>query len=264
MAMLPKVKARKLPPDAGADAGSGPGTTTERKRETTNFISAGSADDLVEGLAPLRAYRAIGQIDEGRAKEFGLDQPEGKLRVTIAGQPRTLVIGGATPGGADRYARHEETGQAYAIPGEITRSLMYAGSRLIERDLHAWEDDEATSATIHAGDKKRELTRVEGKKNAWANPASPGQQDETAGNWISKLGRLRVMKHQEKPRAPKMIVRVEYFDGRRQIGYVELARSVGTEGKAEYLVKTEYTRWYAQVFRSSAEQVEQDLGSVLK
>ena len=105
---------------------------------------------------------------------------------------------------------------------------------------------------------------MEGKKNAWANPGAPDAQDETAGNWMSKLVRLRVMKHVEKPRAPKVIVQVEYFDGRKQIGFVELSRSTGSDGKPEYLVRTEYTRWYAQVFKTSAEQVEQDLKSVLK
>jgi len=52
--------------------------------------------------------------------------------------------------------------------------------------------------------------------------------------------------------------------GSRELGYLELYKLPGEAGKAKYLVKTEHTRWYAEVLASIAEQVEQDLGSVVK
>ena len=37
----------------------------------------------------------------------------------------------------------------------------------------------------------------------------------------------------------------------------------GGKEKAEYLARSERTRWHATVLRSTAEQIEQDLGSVI-
>jgi len=253
--------ARVKPAPAEADAGS---TVTERKRETTKFISVGAADKLVDRLAPLKAYRAIGKIEDARAEEFGLKKPEGTLRVAIGGQAHSLVLGGTAPGGGDYYARQAETGEVYAIPSEIARSLMSADSRLLERDLHGWEDDEPTRVVVSAGDARRELFRLEGKKQAWATAKAATEQDETAGNWMTKLGRLRIMEYLEKPDRATPVVKVEYFAGREPLGFLELSRLPGEEGKADYLVRTEYTRWHARLFRTSAEQVDQDLSSVLR
>ena len=240
------------------------GTVTERNHETTRFISVGAADKLVERLAPLEAYRDIGKVEAARAEEFGLKKPEGTLRVTIAGQPHSLVLGSTAPGGSDYYARQEETGEVYAIPAEIARTLMSADSRLLERDLHGFEDDEVTRVVISAGDAHRELFRLEGKKQAWASTRGAEEQDETAGNWMTKLGRLRIMEYVEKPQQASPVVKVEYFGGRERLGFLELSRLPGEEGKEDYLVRTEYTRWHAKLFRTSAEQVQQDLSSVLR
>ena len=52
--------------------------------------------------------------------------------------------------------------------------------------------------------------------------------------------------------------------GGRKLGFLELYKAAGEGGKPKFLVKTEHTRWYAEVIASAAEQVEQDLGSVVK
>jgi hypothetical protein len=236
------------PPVPGGDAGavSTPPAPADKKQEKSTFVSVEQGGKLAESLAPLYAYRAVGKIDDSRAEEFGLHKPEGTLRLEIDGKSHALTIGGTTPGGADRYARLE-SGEVYAIPGSIAQNLMFAESRLVV---------------------------AEGKKDGWALPESPGVLDETAGNWMTKLGRLRVMQFLENPPeslAPtELVVRVEYFDKTNEIGFVELGRlppkEPAPDGKAkpQYVVKSEHTRWYAEVLASSAEQVEQDLASVLK
>jgi hypothetical protein len=74
-------------------------------------------------------------------------------------------------------------------------------------------------------------------------------------------------------------VRVEYFEKRKPIGYLEIYRTKSKKPMpvqssdpsaqaekdgVEYVAKTEHTRWYFTTLKSSAEQVEQDLNSVLK
>jgi hypothetical protein len=260
--------------DAGADAAASPAPPAQSKRETSTFISVEQGEKLAESLAPLYAYRAVGKIEEARAEEFGLHKPEGTVRVKLDGKERSLVIGGTTPGGADRYARLD-SGEVYAIPGSIAQNLMFAESRLVERELHRFEPEEITRVRLVKGGDSREILRLEDKKDGWASAQSPGVLDETVGNWMTKLDRLRVMSYVEtpsKPVAPEdVVVRVEYFDKKAEIGFVELVKlppaGIAKEpgkAKAQYLVKSENTRWYAEVLASTAEQVEQDLASVFK
>ncbi|MEO8900798.1 MAG: DUF4340 domain-containing protein [Polyangiaceae bacterium] len=259
-----KDKPSATPPHAaGADAGA-PHAPPER--ETVRFIAVKAADDLVKTLAPLHALRAVGKVEGTRAEEFGLDKPEGTLRITVAGKEHTLVIGGSTPGGSERYAR-SGTGDVFAIAGDIVSGLQYAEMRLPERELHEFKPEEVTRVKVNKAGKSRELSRVADKKDGWADSATPTKLDETVGNWMSKLARLHVQDWVEKTSAPlsadSSIVTVDYFAGSKQLGTLQLFKVPGAKGP-EFLAKTEYSRWYARVVTSSAEQVEQDLNSVVK
>jgi hypothetical protein len=248
--------------DAGAPA---PG-----KRTTLRFIGVKAADELAKQVAPLMALRRIGPIEPKRAEEFGLDKPEGTLKVKIDGKEHALVIGGTTPGGQERYAKHTASGAVFAIPGDVAQSMLGAESKLLERDLHAFEEGAVTRVRVTKRDKSRELTAIEGKKGGWADVATPTKADETAGNWISKVERLRVQEYVETPTTPlrteSAIVRLEYLSGTKPLGYLEIYKVPGGAGGAshEYLVRSERTRWAAKVLTSAAEQVDQDLSSVLK
>ncbi|MEP7049762.1 MAG: DUF4340 domain-containing protein [Pseudomonadota bacterium] len=259
-----KDKASAVAPHApGADAGA-PAPPAER--ETVHFIAVKAADDLVKTLAPLHALRAVGKVEGSRVEEFGLDKPEGTLKVTVAGKEQTLLIGGATPGGSERYAK-AGTGDVFAISGDIVSGLQYAEMRLPERDLHEFKQEDVTRVKVSKGGKSRILTRLADKKDGWADSATPSKLDETVGNWVSKLGRLHVQDWVEKPSAPvspeSSVVTVDYFAGSKPLGTLELYKVPGAKGN-DYLAKTEYSRWYARVVTSSAEQVEQDLASVVK
>ncbi len=262
-------KDKPMPPPlhpAGADAGAPTTPAAPAERETVHFIAVKAADDLVKTLAPLHALRAVGKIEGTRSEEFGLDKPEGTLKITVAGKEQTLVIGGSTPGGSERYAK-SGNGDVFAIAGDVVGGLQYAEMRLPERELHEFKAEDVTRVKVTKGGKSRELSRVTDKKDGWADSATPTKLDETVGNWMSKLGRLHVQDWVEKPSAPLApdsgIVTVDYFAGSKPLGTLELFKVPGEKGN-EYLAKTEYGRWYARIVQSSAEQVDQDLGSVVK
>jgi hypothetical protein len=252
----------------------------EGKKETLRFVSVKAGETLVKSLAPLKALRAVGKVEASRNEEFGLDKPEGTLMVTIDGKEHVLVIGGTTPGGSERYAKYQNNGEVFAISGDIAQSLMFGDSRLPERDLHGFKNEDVVKVKISKGGKQRELLRLKEKVEGWADVASPTKQDETAGNWMSKLGRLRGNEYVEKPSGPvrpeNAIVRVEYFDAGKSLGFAELYKvpsdkpasdkpaSDAAAAKSDYLIRTEWDRWFIKVPTSSAEQVEQDLASVLK
>jgi len=249
------------PHGAPADAPPGPA-----KHTTLRFVGVKAADDLLKTLAPLRALRAVGKVEGARAEEFGLDKPEGTLKLTIAGKPQSLLIGGATPGGSERYAR-SQTGDVFAISGDIVQGLLFAETRLVERDLQPFKPEEANRVKVSKAGKSRELARVPGKNEGWADSATPSKLDETAGNWMAKVGRLHVQDWVEKPSVTpgpdNRVVRVDYFAGSKALGSLELYKVPGEKGN-EYLAKTEYGRWSARVLPSAAEQVDQDSASLVK
>ncbi len=251
-------------PAASADGGAPPPPAT--KHETLHFVGVKAADELVKSLAPLKALRAVGKLEGTRAEEFGLDKPDGTLKITLGGKEQSLVIGNATPGGTERYAK-AANGDVFAISGDVVQSFTFAESRLTERDLQSFKPDEVTVVKIAKGGKTRELSRVPDKVDGWADAATPTKLDETAGNWMSKLNRLHVQDWVEKPAVPvgpdNEVVSVAYFAGKKPLGTLELYKVPGEKGN-DYLAKTAYGRWFAKVVNSSAEQVEQDSGSIVK
>jgi len=249
----------------GADGGAAkPG----QKRETTHFVSIKEAEKLAESIAPLMAMRALGKVPKPQLVEFGLDKPEGTLRVAFNDKTRSLTIGGLTPGGSDRYAQNPETGEAYAVSGDFVRSVMFADSRLLERELHDFEPDEVTRVVITRAKSSRELARKVDKKSGWADAKTPDKLDETAGNWMSKVERLTATQYFEQVGVPVLpqyhVLKIEYFNGSKSVGFLELIKIPDDKSNAGYIAKTEYTRWYAQLLKSSAEQLERDANSVLK
>ncbi len=237
------------------------------KRTTTRFIGVKEANELAGKLAPLTAVREIGPLGSGRAEEFGFDKPEGTLKVKLGGAEQVLVIGSATPGGQERYAKREPGGTVYAVSGDLVQSLLGAESRLLERDLHAFEDADVTRLRIGRAGKTREVVSIPDKKGAWADAAQPTKLDETVGNWLTKVKRLSVNEYVEKLPAAlspeSVVVRIEYLGGTKTLGFLELYKLPAEKGH-DYFVRTENSRWSVKVLASAGEQVEQDVASVVK
>jgi hypothetical protein len=248
-----------------------PDAGTPAARKTTTFASVNSAQKVAQALAPFKALRFIGSIESQRAGEFGFKDPTPVLAVSVGGKEHRLGIGGSTPSGTDRYVRDEGSGFVYAARGDFVRDLESADATLPERDPHDLEDADITSVRVLAGGKTREIfRRGPSSKRIWSDSASSDNADETVSNWFSKVDRLRPSEYVgDSAGAPvEPVVRLEYtVKGTRGV-FLELVKMPGVatspSGKSDYLVRTEHTRLWAKVFAPSAEQVEQDLGSVLK
>ena len=253
-------------PRASADAGAPP-PAPPPKHEITTFLSMKAGDELMKKLANLKALRALGKADASKLADYGLDKPDGTLKIKLGGKEQVLTIGAQTPGGSERYAKYATSGEIFALEGDLIQTLSFADSRLTERELHAFQNDEVKKITISKGNKTRDVVRVTEKKDAWADAATPGKPDETVVNWLTKVERLRALEFVEKPaQAPtpeQAVVRLEYFAGAKSLGFLEVYKVNGEKGP-EYLGRTEYTRWYVKLVSSSAEQLEQDLGALLK
>lgn len=246
--------------DAGAPPEAPPGG-----RATVGFVSVTAGDKVADALAPLKAMRALGRVGADRAADFGLGETDASLTVRVGGTERKLLIGNPTPGGGDRYVKDAASGEAFVLKGDSIRNLEGADTLMVERDLHEWKEAEVVSAKITAGGKSREIVRggPEGKR-FWADPANRDANDETLGNWMSKLDKLRPAEFQvNPPEGRATVLRIDYT-GNRQLGFVELVKVSVADKKPEYLIQTERTRLYAKVQASLAEQIEQDVGNLVK
>ena len=230
---------RELPGNAahghahGAGGAAPQAPAPERKEQT--FVSVTEAEKLAESLAPLLALRAVGRVEGDREKEFGFDEDVGTVVVRVAGKQHTLALGGLTPGGTDRYARVQETGEVFAVPGDLVRRFEQAESRLFERQLQNFGDQQPNRVRISYGERSRELVAVEGKLGGWAAPDTPAEQDETASNWMGKLGRLRVSSYLEEPKVVEgksPVLTAEYFRDKELLGKVELFENPAAENPA--------------------------------
>lgn len=263
-------------PDAGAPAAHSPHGTPphEEEEELTapkRFISLTKGNELAESLASLKASRSLGKIAPERISEFGFDKTDfGTLKVVVAGKEHSLVLGEKTPGGSDRYVRNPETGEAYVIAGSIANDLTSADNRLMEREFHDFGEDKIAKVVLKSKDATREIVRHAVEKDFWAQPDSPDTKDETVSNWMTKVDRLRVTTYVEtvdpSPKPEDQVVQIEFFNDRgRKLGFLELIRVPPKEAKdrPEYLARSERTRWHATVLRSTAEQIDQDLASIM-
>jgi hypothetical protein len=257
--------------DAGAPAATSPHAPAPESSEPKRFISLTKGLELAESLATLKASRVLGKIAPERIPDFGFDKTDqGELKVVVAGKEHSLQLGEKTPGGSDRYVRDTATGEAYVISGTIANDLTSADNRLIEREFHAFGDEKVGKVVIKSATGSREVVRHAVEKDFWAKPDSPDTKDETVSNWMTKIDRLRVTTYVEQldpaPKPEDQVVSVEYFnDHGRKLGFFELVRRPSKDGKEkpDYLARSERTRWHATVLKSTAEQIDQDLASVL-
>ena len=232
----------------------------------STFVSVASAGKLAEGLAQLKAVRAIGRVEGSRAEEYGLAAPEGTLIVRVGGVEHKLLVGAQAPGGLDRYVLDPARGEAFAIHADPVRDLEAAETRLLERDLHAWKENDVVSARLTVGGRTREVVRGgDAGKRFWADPTARDKADETVANWMQKLDRVRINDFVEKaPEGRATVLRVDYQGASGKLGFVELSRAKDAAGKDEWYLTSERARLWGKVTPSLADQVAQDLETIVK
>lgn len=261
-AVVQVVKAPK--PDLGV-AGAGPTISAAPKAaETKRFIAVEEAEKLVAAMAPAKSYRSLGKLDASRLVDYGLDKPEAMITVVVGGKTFQVEVGALTPGSGDHYVRDPSSGLVHTYAAEHVGKLKFAESRLFEHDLHGFNVDDVKTVQVTAGGKSRRVVRVEGKTNAWADASTPATVDETVGNWLLKVQRLRPQTYVEKPEgvSPNPIVRIEYQEQKGKSGYLELFRVMAADKK--YVARSERSRWFVEIPASAAEPIDQDVTAIVK
>lgn len=233
----PKAEAKA---DAKADAKS-PAKNEPKPAPPRDLPGADSAKHLYEQLAPLVSMRAFGVLDPAKQKELGLDKPKRKLEVTVKGDVRRYEIGQpAVSTGGESFLRDTRDGRVYLMPRGMLADLQNP-NHLVDRRLHGFEQGDFDRMVLSAGGKSKEYVQLDRQaraKAAFAPAKSPDKHDQMAKNWHDAVWRAfpsEILGRGEDPPGgkPTVVLRVDYYDGKSSVGYMELARGESNAGVSE-------------------------------
>jgi hypothetical protein len=206
-----------------------------------DLLGGEPATKVLDQFAPLVSPRAFGQLDAGKLKELGLEAPTRKLDVTVKGELRHYVIGQPekAPGG-ESFLRDTGDGRVYLMPRGMLSDLQNP-SHLIDRRLHAFEQGDFDRMVLAAGGKSKEYVQLDREARAKATfaPAkTPDKPDQMAKNWHDAVWRVfpaEILGRGEDPTGgkPTVVLRVDYYDGKTAVGFMELAREESGSGVSE-------------------------------
>jgi hypothetical protein len=199
-----------------------------------------AAGKALDQFAPLRSPRAFGVLDPQKLKELGLDGSVKKLDVTAKGDTRHFTIGqpAGSPGG-ESFLRDAADGRVYVIPRGLLSDLQAAQGRLIDRRMHTFITNDFDRLKVTAQGKTKEYVQIGRERgpgaSQFAPAATPDKPDQTVKNWHDVIWRtfpMEIFGKGEMPKegTPKLVARVEYFDGKKSIGWMELGKLEGLAG----------------------------------
>jgi hypothetical protein len=209
---------------------------------TREYKANETADRVVDRFTPLKAIRSLGVLPPEKLEELGLAKAERALEVTARGTTTRFVLASDGAGAGAPYARRESDGRVFLLRGTLLSDLEFAASRLVDRRLHTFRQDEFDAVRVSGGGAERRLTRV-GDKLAGAS----GAVDDFASNWHERLwGQtgVDVLGRGEEPAAgaPVVELRVDYLRGERQVGFIELGRA-----GSDVFARTEHTAGWVRL-----------------
>jgi hypothetical protein len=203
----------------------------------------GNADalKLVDRFAPLVSPRAFGVMDAKKLPELGLDEPKRHLEVVVRGETRKYDVGIAMHAqNNEAFLRDARDGRIYLMPRGLLADLSN-GKRLVDPRLHLFDSKEFDRIVVTAGGKKRELLH-KGRENfsteVYASAKTPDKADQMAKNWHDSLWRqfpMEVLGKGELPKGGtlKTVLRVDYSEKGKPVGWIEVARLEGAESASE-------------------------------
>ncbi len=239
------------------------------------------AEKLLGEFAPFRSARAFGVLDAKKLKELGLDVAKKKLIVVARGETREFAIGQPPQSSGENYLRDVKDGRVYLMPRQILADLQGAAFRLVDRKLHTFKIADVDRLVVSSGGKTRDFViKNHQDQNAYkiAPATAPDKPEELARNWHDKVWRLfpsELLGKGETPSSgvPKLAARIDYFDGSKNVGWLELGKvdvAAGSEppvsphgpppsnNGAEVYARTEHTAGWVRVHNDPSTLTDAD------
>jgi hypothetical protein len=237
------------------------------KTRTRGFVGNDKVDDLLKSFAPFSALRSLGPVEAEKLEAIKLKKPEKKLTLRIKGAEKVFQIGDRTYGSRDHDVKPTAGKEVYLVESKVLGDLEYPESRFMQRNLRKADMQEVNALEVTAGGKTRRFlhqNRLAKAEAYWATDTSPEQQNETVGNWVSKLDTLSVRTYPEDADVLKdatLVLELAWIDpGDKKAETMALYRKKAEKGDAQdYFAVGTATKLPVEVTRSVAEQLERDL-----
>jgi hypothetical protein len=206
-----------------------------------DLVGAEQAAKVLDQFAPLVSPRAFGQLDAAKLKELGLEVPNRKLDVTVKGEVHHYVIGQPEKAtGGESFLRDTGDGRVYLMPRGMLADLQNPG-HLVDRRLHRFEPGDFDRMVLAAGGRSKEYVQLDREaraKAAFAPAKTPDKRDQMAKNWHDAVWRVfpsEILGRGEDPPGgkPNVVLRVDYYDGKTSVGFMELAREASPGAVSE-------------------------------
>jgi len=206
-----------------------------------DLVGGDQATKVLDQFAPLVSPRAFGQLDAAKLKELGLEAPTRKLDVTVKGEVHHYVVGQPEKAtGGESFLRDTADGRVYLMPRGMLADLQNP-AHLVDRRLHGFEPGDFDRMVLGAGGKSKEYVQLDREvraKAGFAPARTPDKRDQMAKNWHDAVWRAfpsDILGRGEEPAGgkPTVVLRVDYFDGKSAVGYMELARVEPSGGLSE-------------------------------
>ncbi|QDE95762.1 hypothetical protein [Myxococcus xanthus] len=237
--------------DAGTGAAGGqpPVAVREEPPPPRELRANEVADKLFSRFAPMRAMRALGELDAKKLEEVGLATSPRKLTLTVGGKARVFALASPPGGWGTPYLRSEEDGRVYLLGPAMLPDLENANSRLVDRRLHTFDLGDFDAVTISAGGATRAF-RATGKAPGpvvLAPEDAPERPDDFARNWHDRVWRMMPVDllGRDEPLSggePQEAFRVDYLRAGRAVGHVMVAK-----GEGGFYARTEHTSGWARL-----------------
>jgi hypothetical protein len=236
-----------------------------------------AALELLGLFGPLKALRALGSVDDAKAKELGLTDSKKSLTVNAKGLSYKFVVGGTSYGSGDYYVRDAQ-GQVFLLSQRIIADFEFFESRLLERRIHRFERADFDRIEVKVGNKSRTIiqsARQNPQAFFFADATTPDKRDDSLKNWVEKLLRLSVADYlaqgEEPSTGPASMsgstetgerMSLRFFDGKKELGTMVLYRYPNPKtGQLEFYARTETSVALVRIVAGSAEAVVNDTTS---
>lgn len=219
------------------------------------------AEALLARVSPPMAIRDLGTASAERRSELGLAVTTKQLQLeALTG---TLVFTVSTPPGAAGAYLLAPDGHLWLVQDSLPLDLSAASSRLVDRRLHAFRQDEPDALQLQVDGRTRSFVVRRAQGSTRVAPAeTPDAPSPEVTSWADrawKLTPLEVLGRGETPRegTPVVSLRIEYLRARKPLGFLELGRAGN-----EWFARTEHTAGWVRLqpqagaLREQAERLE--------
>ncbi len=245
-----------------------PWFTIESNKKKRGFKGNKSTTGMIETFAPFSALRTLGADVVGdQLAETKLDRPESKLILRVGNGDKVFEVGGRTFGTRDYYLRAAGGKEIYLVASKNLADFEFPESRFMQRQVKEIETKDVTSVLLKAGNKEKRFlqqNRLSTKDAFWAAQETPEAKSETFENYLHKVESLSASGYVEESAiaGATKVLEISWHEDEKAKEILTIYRG-GEPGKEKYYGVSTTTVMPVELPKTSTEQVEQDLASVL-